>query len=175
MATDNGDGTFTIRFYNAGVADYVTVDKSLATTSSGAVEYAGTKGNELWVALIEKAYVQINEEGWLGHAASNSYAAIDGGYSDLAISQITGAKAGWKWATSTTAANLIANVAAGKYTVLGSRLTNPGNGVIAGHGYSLIGYNGTTGQFTLYNPWGSTINLTWSQIQQSFNGFWQAL
>jgi hypothetical protein len=54
-------------------------------------------------------------------------------------------------------------------------LTNPGNGVIAGHGYSLIGYNATTGQFTLYNPWGSTISLTWSQIQQSFNGFWQAL
>jgi hypothetical protein len=175
MATDNGDGTFTIRFYNAGVADYVTVDKALATTSSGAVEYAGTKGNELWAALIEKAYVQINEAGWLGHAASNSYAAIDGGYSDLAISQITGAKAGWKWANSATAANLIANVAAGKYTVLGSRLTNPGNGVIAGHGYSLIGYNATTGQFALYNPWGSTISLTWSQIQQSFNGFWQAL
>jgi hypothetical protein len=174
MATDNGDGTFTIRFYNSGVADYVTVDKTLATTSSGAVEYAGTNGNELWVALIEKAYAQINEEGWLGHAATNSYAAIDGGYSDLAISQITGAPASWKWITSTTAANLIANVSSGKYTVLGSRQTNPGNGVIAGHGYSLIGYNAATGQFTLYNPWGSTIGLTWTQIQQSFNGFWAA-
>ena len=65
----------------------VTVDRALAYTSSGAIEYAGARGNELWVALIEKAYAQINEEGWLGHAATNSYAAIDGGYSDLAISQ----------------------------------------------------------------------------------------
>jgi hypothetical protein len=175
MATDNGDGTFTIRFYNAGVADYVTVDRALATTSNGAVEYAGVGGNELWVALIEKAYVQINEEGWLGHAAVNSYAAIEGGYSDLAISQISGVTAGWKWNTSATAANLIANISAGKYTVLSSNQTSPGNGVIASHGYALIGYNAATGKFTLYNPWGSTISLTWGQIQQSFNGFWAAL
>ncbi len=180
MVTDNGDGTFTIRFYNAGVADYATVDRDLATTSSGALEYAGVggnfnnSGNELWVALIEKAYAQINEEGWLGHAASNSYAAIDGGYSDLAIEQITGASAGWTWNTSATAANLIANVAAGRYTVLASNQTNPGNGVIASHGYALIGYNASTGKFTLYNPWGSTISLTWTQIEQSFYGFWAA-
>ena len=30
MFTDNGDGTFTVRFYRNGVADYVTVDRSLA-------------------------------------------------------------------------------------------------------------------------------------------------
>ena len=180
MVTDNGDGTFTIRFYNAGVADYVTVDRQLATTASGAMEYAGVggnysnSGNELWVALIEKAYAQINEEGWLGHTATNSYAAIDGGYSDLAIEQITGAAAGWTWTTSASANNLIANVAAGKYTVLASNPTSPGNGVIASHGYALIGYNASNGLFTLYNPWGSTISLSWKQIQQSFYGFWAA-
>jgi hypothetical protein len=181
MVTDNGDGTYTIRFYNAGVTDYVTVDRSLATTSSGAIEYAGVgggnfsnSGNELWVALIEKAYAQINQEGWLGHGAANSYAAIDSGYSDLAIEQITGANAAWTWATNATAATLISKVATGKYAVLGSKQTNPGNGVIESHGYALIGYSAATGKFTLYNPWGSTISLTWAQIQQSFNGFWAA-
>ena len=181
MVTDNGDGTFTIRFYNAGVADYVTVDRDLATTSSGAIEYAGVggnfnnSGNELWVALIEKAYAQINEEGWLGHTASNSYAAIDSGYSDLAIEQISGANAAWTWNTSATAATLISKVSTGKFTVLASKATNPGNGVIESHGYALIGYTAATGKFTLYNPWGSTISLTWAQIQQSFNGFWAAV
>ncbi|HEX4592312.1 MAG TPA: C2 family cysteine protease, partial [Gemmataceae bacterium] len=180
MATDNGDGTFTIRFYHAGVADYVTVDRALPTTSGGNAEYANFGGkydsssNELWVALIEKGYAQITEEGWTGHAASNSYAAIDGGYSDLAIQHITGRAAGWKWATSASPNDLIAALAAGKPTVLASN-SNPGNGVIDSHGYALIGYNPATAKFALYNPWGSTIQLTFSQIQQSFMGFWGAL
>src|SRR5204863_759653 len=86
MFIDNGDKTFTVRFYHDGVADYVTVDRALPTNSSGKAQYAGFGGrydnsrNELWVALAEKAYAQMNEAGWLGHAASNAYAAIDGGY-----------------------------------------------------------------------------------------------
>ncbi|HEX4589289.1 MAG TPA: C2 family cysteine protease, partial [Gemmataceae bacterium] len=181
MATDNGDGTFTIRFYHAGVADYVTVDRALPTTSDGRAEYAGfggsytSSGNELWVALIEKAYAQVTEEGWTGHAAANSYAAIDGGYSDLAIQHLTGSAAGWKWSSGASANDLIALVATGRPAALASRQSGSGNGVIDSHGYALVGYSAATGRFTLYNPWGSTIQLTWSQIQQSFLGFWSAL
>jgi hypothetical protein len=181
MASDNGDGTFTIRFYHAGVADYVTVDRALATTTSGKAEYASfggaysSSGNELWVALIEKAYVQLNEDGWEGHPAANSYAAIDGGYSDAVITEVTGAAAGWTWITSATANTLISAIATGRPTVLSSRTTGSGNGVIDSHGYTLLGYNATTGRFSLYNPWGSTIDLTWGQIQQSFLGFWKAV
>jgi hypothetical protein len=180
MAIDNGDGTFTVRFFHAGVADYVTVDRDLPSTSYGTAEYAGfggqytSGGNELWVAVIEKAYAQINEEGWLGHAPVNSYAAIDGGYSDLAISQLTGAAAGWTWMTNANPNSLIAAVATGRPLVLASQPVGSGNGVIDSHGYSLVGYNAATGRFTLYNPWGSTITLTLAQIRQSFLGFWQA-
>ncbi len=180
MFTDNGDGTFTVRFFHNGTADYVTVDRALPTTAAGTAEYASfggrydAAGNELWVALAEKAYAQLNEAGWLGHAASNSYAAIDGGYADLALEQVTGRGAGWKWVQNATPADLIAAATSGKYTVLGSKQTAPGNGVLASHGYALAGYNSATGRFTLYNPWGSTIQLTWQQIAQSFNGFWQA-
>jgi hypothetical protein len=56
MFTDNGDNTFTVRFYNNGVADYVTVDRYLPTYGNYAA-YAGWGGgsvtstsNELWVA-----------------------------------------------------------------------------------------------------------------------------
>jgi hypothetical protein len=181
LFTDNGDGTFTVRFFDNGVADYVTVDRFLPTDAAGHAVYAGfgggrsdSTGNELWVALAEKAYAQINEEGWLGHAAANAYSAIDGGFSDLALKHIAGGAAGWTWITAATANQLLAAVAAARPTVLGSKESNPGNGVVDGHGYALVGYNAATRKFTLYNPWGSTIDLTWAQIQASFNGFWQS-
>ena len=51
-------------------------------------------GNELWTALAEKAYVQINEMGWLRTGlpgnGQNAYAAIEGGYIYAALGQITG-------------------------------------------------------------------------------------
>lgn len=180
MFTDNGDGTFTIRFYRNGQADYVTVDRYLPTNSSGSATYASFGGrydstsNELWVALAEKAYAQINESGWLGRTAGNSYAAIDGGYSDLAMEHLTGVNAGWRWMQNSTVDHLVAAARNGTQTVLASKPGNPGNNLVASHGYALIAYNATTGRFTLYNPWGSTIELTWQQIQQSFNGYWQA-
>jgi hypothetical protein len=178
MVTDNGDGTFTVRFYNNGVADYVCVDRALPVWTDGTAEYASFGGkysstaNELWVALIEKAYAQISEEGWLGHAAVNSYANIDSGYSDLVISEVTGRTAGWTWITNASPNDLISAITAGKATVLGSKQSGSGNGVIDSHGYALVGYNAANGLFTLYNPWGSTISLSWNQLVQSFNGFW---
>ncbi len=180
MFIDNGDGTFTVRFVRGGAAEYVTVDRQLPVNASGRAVYASFGGrydstaNELWAALAEKAYVQLNEEGWLGHAALNAYRAIDGGYSDLALTHITGRAAGWVWISSASAAQLVASVSLAKPTVLASKGTNPGNGVIAAHAYSLVGYNAGNGQFTLYNPWGQTISLTWDQVRASFNGFWQA-
>ena len=50
----NGDGTYTVRFYNNGQADYVTVDSQLP---SGYASLA----NELWVGLAEKAWAQYYE------------------------------------------------------------------------------------------------------------------
>jgi hypothetical protein len=180
MFTDNGDGTFTVRFYNNGVANYVTVDRALPTTSAGRATYASFGGvytstsNELWVALAEKAYAQMNAAGWLGHAAANSYAGIDGGYSDLAIEHISGTGAGWKWLQYSTPADLVSAVAAGKFTVLASKSGSLAYGVVADHGYALIGYNAATGGFTLFNPWGSAIELSWAALTQTFNGFWMA-
>ena len=98
MFTDNGDNTFTVRFYRNGVADYVTVDRYLPTNLSGRAAYAGWGGssytsttNELWVALAEKAYAQLAESGWSRSSTStNSYAAIEGGWMGAVISQVAG-------------------------------------------------------------------------------------
>ena len=66
----NGDGTYTVRFFNGSQAQYVTVDQQLPTTSGtlifdGLGASAASASNVLWVALAEKAYVEINECGWI--------------------------------------------------------------------------------------------------------------
>ncbi|MGA2620819.1 MAG: C2 family cysteine protease, partial [Thermoguttaceae bacterium] len=94
MITYNGNGTYSVRFYNNKVADYVTVDTELPDGGSNCFdnishvdpgadfsEFVNATGpvaiptnptfgqpynsSELWVALVEKAYAQENGEGWL--------------------------------------------------------------------------------------------------------------
>ena len=56
----NGDGTYTVRFYHNGAADYVTVDSSLPVDQYGRLvfngngSYANSAANVLWVASIAK-------------------------------------------------------------------------------------------------------------------------
>jgi hypothetical protein len=72
--TEDGSRVWTVRFFNNGRADYVTVDDQLpiGTDSNGnamlvAAGYgdAVNKANTvLWVSLAEKAYAQLSAEGW---------------------------------------------------------------------------------------------------------------
>ena len=71
-----------------------------------------------------------------------------------------------------TAADLQAAVTGSQPTVLNSK-SAPGNGVVANHTYPVVGYDSATQKFNLYNPQGGYIQLTWTQITQSFGGFWQ--
>jgi hypothetical protein len=175
MFTDNGDGTYTVRFFNNGVADYVTVDRLLPTDATGRRAYAGfgtVPNTELWVALAEKAYAQLNASGWIGQDGTNTYAGIADGYGDLALEQITGQAAGFTRIIVSSSDQLAAAVAAHRPTILNSR-PSPGNGVVANHAYAVLGFNAATQTFSLYNPQGSSIQLTWTQIVQSFSGYWQ--
>ena len=78
MFINNGDGTYTVRFYHNSVPDYVTVDTYLP---SGGNLYDHPKA-DLWAALAEKAYVQENAGGWIGsqNQGVESYQALSGGY-----------------------------------------------------------------------------------------------
>jgi hypothetical protein len=191
MFTDNGDGTFTVRFFNNGAADYVTVDRALPTqfgqlifASMGSSPSAAS--NELWVALAEKAYAQINESGWLrshfglpGNGI-NSYQAIAGGWGGDALQQITG-RTTVLW-NGLSASGLINAWNNGALITLGSRGESDtlmdGNGVVQRHAYAMIGYNASTGRFSFFNPWGMNngsapdiVNLTFAQVQQSFESW----
>ena len=106
MIINNGDGTYTVRFYTGplgvinngtgaisagfstgvGTADYITVDSMLPASSSGILAYANygasckNAANSLWIPLIEKAYAQWNQTGKEGGDGQNAYCDIQGGW-----------------------------------------------------------------------------------------------
>jgi Calpain family cysteine protease len=183
----NGDGTYTVKFFNNGQATYVTVDSYLPTDSAGRLIYAGlgatynNSGNELWTALAEKAYVQLNELGWersgLSGNGQNSYSAINGGYIFAAQGQVTG-QSTVAFAMTSAGTSFNAFVTAwnqGKSIGFASK-SNPasGSGVVGGHAYAVVGYNSVNQTVTLFNPWGvqyPQLTLSWSQIQSNFDYF----
>jgi hypothetical protein len=188
MFIDNHDGTFTVRLFNNGTADYVTVDRYLPTHDWNHFVYANDSSgmaynnvnNELWVALAEKAYAQMNESGWLGQeTAANSYASISGGWPFHAMKQITNRNTTHSGMTSNFLGirlsddvdELWSAFASGKMVVLNTNgSTAPG--IIGNHSYTLTGYNYVTGRYKLYNPWGGAgaeIELTHAQIADNFN------
>ena len=193
MFTVNGDGTYGVKFKNpTGQNVYVTVDSYLPTNgsymvyahvaTSGAWTYSST--NELWVALAEKAYAQLNEFGWsragFADSGKNSYVAIDGGFISSAVRTSPGSPPTYRWTSSSTSfATFVSAYNAGKLIGFASHSTPAsGSGVVGGHAYAVMGYNASNQTLTLYNPWGlnngsapALVTMTWSQIQQSFAYF----
>jgi hypothetical protein len=157
MFRDNGDNTFTVRFYNNGVADYVTVDRYLPTHSSGNAVSAGWvvgSYNELWVALAEKAYAQLAESGWSRSSTStNSYADIEGGWMDTVIRQVTGLSATSQSVSNMTQTQLI-NLVNSNQVLTAGFVSGDGYDVVSPHAYTITAYNATNQTFHLRNPWG---------------------
>jgi hypothetical protein len=185
MFIDNGDNTFTVKFWRNQVADYVTVDKYLPTDSSGNFVYA-SKGrnynnstNELWVALAEKAYAQLNESGGIYQDNTNSYSGIgNSGYISDALQHITGHKVLMSVPLNL---NIIVNATnLGESIGFGSKSKPIADNVVASHAYALVNYNSSTQKFTLFNPWGidssskpTFLELSWSEIESNFS-YWDA-
>ncbi len=147
MFLDNGDGTWTIRFYNGGTTDYVTVNNQLPVTpkgfgapwKDGGLLYNGawtianplSTSNVLWLALLEKAYAQWNEVGMEGHGLGydgiNAYQPISGGFSKPVFDQVLGPNDNsveyfptGASGISTTAAAVISALNSGKAVTLGT-------------------------------------------------------
>ena len=195
MFIDNGDGTFTVRFYtgtygtiynysdgsisagftnNCGTADYVTVDRMLPTTSTGILAYAdyganyANAANSLWIPLAEKAYAQWNQTGKEGRDGLNAYASIQGGWMGTVDAQVLGYNATDYLMPSTGKQVAINALAAKKAVTIGTLSWSGTNlGLYPSHAYAIVGYNASTDRFTLYNPWGSNQPgpLSWSQLQ----------
>ncbi|XGB43602.1 MAG: C2 family cysteine protease [Nodosilinea sp. LVE1205-7] len=172
MFADNGDNTFTVRFFNNGAADYLTVDRYLPTNSAGYRAYAGWGGgpissssNELWVALAEKAYAQLAQSGWSrSSTANNAYGDIEGGWMDAVIRQVTGLAATSQSITSMNQTQLI-NLVNSNQILTAGFVYGAGYGVVNGHAYTMTAYNSTNSTFHLRNPWGTQdADVTWAQL-----------
>jgi hypothetical protein len=59
--TDNGDGTYTVRFFQDGQPVFVQVDNELYYDKNSGTEKYGksTNPNEMWVSIMEKAYAKL--------------------------------------------------------------------------------------------------------------------
>lgn len=188
MFTDNGDGTFTVRFFTNGKADYVTVDRYLPTDNWGGFIYANNSSglayndsrNELWGALAEKAYAQINESGGIGHDNTNSYNGIHGGYSNLSLNHITGRSTARRDVDhhflffGSDDAGMIADAASRGCIVTLNTKHDVQSGLVGNHTYALLGYNSSSQRYIIYNPWGgegSTIEMNKAALLNNFESW----
>lgn len=186
MFVVNGDGTYTVRFFNNGQPTYVTVDSYLPTDGYGNLIYAGigksyaNSANELWTSLAEKAYVQTNEfgyiRGYLSGSGQNNYSAVEGGYIYAALGQISG-QATTPWTMTSGTSSFTAFVTAfnaGKSIGFASKVTPASSSVVGSHAYAVLSYDANNQTVTLFNPWGTQyglVTMTWAEIQGSFSYF----
>ena len=189
MFTLNGNNTYGVRFYVNGVAEYVTVNNSLAN--------GGSKFNhatDIWASLAEKAYAQLQAEGVVTGNSVNygdSWSTIgNGGAPEFALEEITGTSAitdfsanGSNWAkfvyncslsetgsslgnsTASVLSILAADLTQGDDLILSS-YTNATDSsgkttLVADHAMSIYGYDSATGMLEIRNPWGTRTGQTW--------------
>jgi hypothetical protein len=194
MFTDNGDGTYAVRFYHNGQAEYVTVDRYVPVDKNGYLVYAGNSRTEkaklpagaswadfpVWAILAEKAYAQLNQSGWIGQDGTNSYNGIpassdgglNGGNGSDALGQITG------WVTSThTVFNIpsytLAAYQAGQTVVVSTPKDVNVLELAGSHVYALVKADNTG--VVIANPWGQDNRggffetfLTWGEFMGNF-------
>jgi Calpain family cysteine protease len=169
MISANGNGTYSVRFFVNGQPDYVTVNSELPVMSGyewangSQLEFANGRTDD-WVALVEKAYAQLNAQTNAPHgmelnSASDSYAGITAG-NGSALTLVTDQPetATSLYPNESTSAlgsiltNLASSFSAGE-EVLMSTPWNSGGNLVADHMYMVTGVNATTGALTIHNPW----------------------
>ncbi len=189
MFTDNGNGTYGVRLYVNGAAEFVTVNASLADGGS-----IFNNATDIWASLAEKAYAQFQAGGLdTGNSVNygDSYSTIgNGGSPAFALEALTGASAinefianGGSWldyglnaslsvtaySAGGTTASLLSTIAADLAAhddVILSSYTNATDSsgrttLVADHAMSVYGYDSASGDLEIRNPWGTEAGQTW--------------
>jgi Flp pilus assembly pilin Flp len=178
---DNGDGTYTVTFYDRGLFGTDTVkirvtpefpkkDGRWVFIKPGDTE--GTKA-ELWPMLYEKAFAQ-----WKG-----GYKAIGGGGSpDDVMSYITGQSSSWNRTTGIFSdmsfsdfadkfdANVTVAATQSKDNAKGKAVFEDGR-LVANHAYWVESVDRDKQTVTVRNPWGwdeKPVTLSWDDFKQGF-------
>ena len=164
MFIANGDGTWTVRFYYNGKADYVTVNSKLPVSGNYLIfdgygaNYSSTS-NALWLPLLEKAYVQWNETGktLARHRLQPLFrhrGRLDGRRLPAGSGPLHRLRHEHVGPNAKT--TLISALDSHQAVTLGTVYYPNFNstGLYGNHAYNVLSYNSSTGKFTLYNPWG---------------------
>ena len=181
---DNGDGTYTVRFYygvGAGTSkvDYVTVNRRLPAYANGTLGFSGygqsisSTATTVWIALAEKAYAQWNETGNEGRDGTNRYSAIEGGWMSDVNAPVLGYNSTINSFSSSSKQTLLTALTAQQAVTAGTLSNASTGGLYGSHAYIVTGYNSSTDTFTLHNPWGVShpAPLTWTQLQANCSSF----
>jgi Calpain family cysteine protease len=173
MITNNHNGTYGVRFFVDGEAEYVTVNRALPTASEP-LDWAngskllfanGADGQPLWAELVEKAFAQLNAEPDAIHGkelddAINAYKGISDGHPRDALVEITGqdsdtfgpaklvsdaAEIGTAFDSGEEAELFLGDLPEGYHS----------HDLVGNHVFEVVGYDASTESFTLHNPWGS--------------------
>ena len=183
MITNNGNNTYGVRFYYHGTAEYVTVNNDLA--NGGAEFNSGPDlwGSLIEQAYAQFQTINLDTGNSVNYG--NSWSTIgNGGMPDWALEGITGAASitdyfanGSSWFSETLNASmtptasssglavaavlsaLVTDLSLGYDLVLASNTyATDSSGrytLIADHAMSIYGYDKTTGNLEIRNPWGS--------------------
>ena len=168
MIVENPNNTYSVRFFNKGVADWVTVDKTGYTTGTASE-------SSFWGGIVEHAFVNFEST---YNQTANVYSSLIGGISRM--EHITGDTFTYygagtykesEWNT-TVFDSLKTALLAGEPAVISSwKTTNDTHNnkvdFVGGHMMSIIGFDTKTNDFIIANPWGPMYDA-------SFNGTFEA-
>lgn len=160
MFANDGNGVYGVRFYVGGKEMWITVNDQLPMYE-GALLY--NDGPVLWSDLIEKAYAQLSSTGLIDQPAVNSYSNISADYAFEVLQNLTNTSFVQYYDSSDQNWNgfkdlFISAVAAKDDVILesnGATTDSSGNQeLVSDHAFAVIGYDSTTGDFIVRNPWG---------------------
>ena len=169
--TDNGDNTYTVRFYDEKTlqAEYVTVDRRVAIGENGRLFAAAATGDQrnplnptnsaIWGPIVERAYAQYRQD--LSQTGQPGYNAIGQGDNVTApLARVTGRRATPLLTANITFAQIQTTLANGQFIEVGTpegvEKTTAGL-IVDTHAYSLTNaYVNQSGEqrIVVRNPWG---------------------
>ncbi len=179
--TDNGNGTYGIRWFVDGETYYTTVDKQVIT-NNGRMVLTGDPNKaldgELWASLFEKGYAQLNSQVKVGDNFEASIQAVEGGLADP-LTHITGLDYTYYSASYRMGGNTVmvdqSNLATYKQEIIdkladgaigwigawGDYKVDGKQTLVSGHAQALLEYNEADDTFLFQNPWGAGESSSW--------------
>jgi hypothetical protein len=129
------------------------------------MSFATSDGNGDWTGILEQAWASLNAPTGSTLPIAISKVLDQGGFGSAGINALTGdtvtTNTTWCTFNSTTRTNLTNAFNNNKIVCAGTG-SDPGNGLVDGHCYAVIGYNAATDQVQVQNPTGS--NAPWEML-----------